>query len=151
MDYVASIVNTPSWAYDLCWYYFAVAAIIAIAGVWSVVNAFMQPAAMQKGLLPMVLTTILSVGVTVVLALLQFWICRGALASSRKEKFAVNCKSRDDCTAVMGEPQPEECECGGRGYCGGCKMRNNMQPQASFAAEFGSVSGSGSGSLAPAM
>jgi len=148
MDILSSLVNTPSWAKDLCWYYFAVAVLVAVYGVWVIVNLVLLPSSVQKNIpvISMVIGTIFSVGVTVVLTLLQFWICRGALGSgsgsgsgSMKEKFAVQCNSKDDCTAVTGQPQGATCDClkrGSEGHCGGCTMQNNMQPQSSFSAQF---------------
>lgn len=140
MEALARVTQIPAWAYDACWYYFAVAALVALSGLVSLVQLFMVPGSLRR-LFPttmMALTIILSIGVTAVLALMQFWICRAALAP-KAEKFAVKCSSDADCTAVMGTPQDSLCSCGGRGLCGGCVMRNDMEPQASFAAEFAPI------------
>lgn len=127
-----SILNTPSWAYDFCYYYAFVAAIVVVSTVWSLVKLNMLPAIAKK-LLPMTsitVTMLLSALVTVVLTMMQFWICRGALNPAKTaEKFAVTCTNGvEDCTAVMGTPQGPDCTCGARGLCGGCVMQNNMQP-----------------------
>jgi hypothetical protein len=139
MDIWSSVVNTPSWAKDLCWYYFAVAALMAVYGLWALIHLFTTVAKKGVSVWPLAIGVILSVGVTVILALLQFWICRGALGAAAKEKFAVQCNSKEDCLAVTGNPQGATCDClkrGSTGHCGGCTMQNNMQPQASFGAQF---------------
>jgi len=126
-----SVLATPSWAYDFCYYYAFVAAIVVVGAIYSLVQLMMLPGLVKK-LMPITsvsLTLILSTIVTVVLTMMQFWICRGALAP-RTEKFAVQCKSQENCTAVMG-PQTQTpdslCTCGGRGFCGGCVMQNDRQ------------------------
>jgi hypothetical protein len=135
-----SILDTPSWAYDFCYYYAFVAAIVVVTSVYSLVKLYMLPA-LAKKFLPITSITIsliLSAIVSVVLTMMQFWICRGALktkenfASKAKavEKFAANCHSGEDCTAIMGTPQPNYAECGGRKKCGGYVMQNNMEPAA---------------------
>ena len=145
METLNRVIQVPSWAYDACWYYFAVAAVVAVYGLFAIVQLFMVPGAIRR-LIPtttMALAIALSVGVSTVLALMQFWICRSALApvaaAATKEKFEVKCSSDADCTAVMGTPQGPLCSCGGRGFCGGCVMQNDMEPQASFAAEFAPI------------
>jgi hypothetical protein len=129
MDQLNTLLTTPGWAYQFCYYYAFVAAIVVVSSLYSLVQLFMVPAVVRK-FLPltfMSLSLVLSALVAVVLTLMQFWICRGALKPTA-EKFAVKCKNTNDCTAVMGVPQDSECECGGRGLCGGCRMRNNMEP-----------------------
>ena len=119
-----SVLATPSWAYEFCYYYAFVAAIVVVSTVYSLFKLLMLPS-LAKKFLPMTslsLTLILSAVVTVVLTMMQFWICRGALKP--KETFAVRCSSTGDCTDVMGLPQNSDCSCGARGLCGGCKMRN---------------------------
>jgi hypothetical protein len=152
MNMLNAVIQVPAWAYDFCYYYFAVAAIIAIFGVYSIVTLFTLPSSTKK-LLPlamMVLSMSLPIVLSVVLGLMQFWICRSALRpSAAKEAFAVKCAKDADCTAVMGTPQGPAasalgmqgslCSCGGRGTCGGCVMQNNMEPQASFSAEFAPI------------
>ncbi len=140
-----AVISVPSWAYDFCYYYLAVAVIIALYGVYGLVQLFMMPGMIKK-FVPMVtiaIGMILSIGLSVVLALMQFWVCRSALSPSaaaaagkKKEGFAVKCSGDADCHAVMGTPQGPTCSCGGRGLCGGCVMNNNMEPQAEFSAEF---------------
>jgi len=128
-----SVLATPSWAYEFCYYYAFVAAIVVVSTVYSLFKLLMLPS-LAKKFLPMTslsLTLILSAVVTVVLTMMQFWICRGALGPREKfknrrliEKFAVRCSGTSDCTNVMGLPQNSDCSCGARGLCGGCKMRN---------------------------
>ena len=142
MEVLNAVIQVPAWAYDFCYYYFAVAAIVAIYSIYSMIQLFLVPNA-YKRFIPF-LSTVLALGlssvVSIVLALMQFWVCRSALkpaaAAAKKEAFAVACKSGEDCTAVAGTPQPSTCSCGGRGVCGGCVMQNNMEPQAEFAAAF---------------
>jgi hypothetical protein len=143
MEMLNAVIQVPAWAYDFCYYYFAVAAIIAVFGVYSIVTLFMLPSSTKK-LLPMALmaiSMILPILLSVVLGLMQFWICRSALrpSAATKESFAVKCAKDADCTAVMGTPQSSLCSCGGRGTCGGCIMQNNMEPQASFSSEFAPI------------
>ena len=115
---------------------------MALYSVYTIVQLFLMPGA-YKRVVPFV-STVLALGlsslVSIVLALMQFWVCRSALkpaaAEAKKEAFAVACKSGEDCTAVAGTPQGSTCACGGRGVCGGCVMQNDMEPQASFAAAF---------------
>lgn len=198
MDALNRIVAIPSWAYDFCWYYAAVAAIVAVYSVWGIVQLFMLPGVVKR----FVPTLGLSIGmalssiVTIVLVMMQFWICRASLAPTRStekfaaksgshamegfaahmksgsyprpmgtegfaahmksgshamnegfaarssgsaayprsigEGFATACKSGADCTAVAGLPQGSDCSCGGRGFCGGCVMQNNMEPSMGY-------------------
>lgn len=136
-----AVISVPSWAYDFCYYYLAVAVIVALYGVYALVQLFMMPGMIRKfvPVMTIAIGMILSIGLSVVLALMQFWVCRSALAPAKaatNEKFAVKCSGDADCQAVMGTPQGPTCSCGGRGLCGGCVMRNNMEPQADFSAEF---------------
>ena len=138
-----SVLATPSWAYDFCYYYAFVAAIVVVSSIYSIVQMLMLPGLVKK-MLPLtsiILAIVLSTVVTVVLTMMQFWICRGALAEKftkeyfedkkakvvTKENFAASCGSEGDCTAIMG-PQPQSqdslCTCGARGFCGGCVMQN---------------------------
>ena len=142
MDVLNTVIQVPSWAYDFCYYYFAVAVIVALYSVYSLVQLFLMPGAYRR-VVPFVSTILalaLSSLVSIVLALMQFWVCRSALkpsaAATKKEPFAVACKSGEDCTAVAGTPQGSTCTCSDRGFCGGCVMQNNMEPQAEFAAAF---------------
>jgi hypothetical protein len=125
-------LNVPSWAYDFCYYYFAVAAIVALYTIYALFELFMMPNAVKRfvPMATMAIALILSGIVSGVLALMQFWVCRSALkGTTGKEKFAVKCDKEEDCTAVMGTPQKSGlCSCGGRGLCGGCVMQNNMEP-----------------------
>lgn len=159
MDVLNAVIQVPSWAYDFCYYYFAVAAIVALYSVYSLVQLFLMPGAYRR-VVPFVSTILalaLSSLVSIVLALMQFWVCRSALkpsagaATAKKETFAVACKSNEDCTAVTGTPQGATCTCGGRGFCGGCVMRNDMEPQAEFAAAFAPFNEGFAGNMAPAQ
>ncbi len=139
---INAVIQVPSWAYDLCWYYFAVAAVVAVLGVTSLVQIFLIPGSVRR-FVPtafLALTIIIAVGINVILALMQFWICRSALKApagpGKKESFAVACSADADCQAVNGAPQGSTCACGGRGVCGGCTFQNNMEPQPSFSADF---------------
>lgn len=122
------LLATPDWAYSFCYYYAFVAAIVVVSSVYSLFKLFTLPA-LAKKLLPITslsISMVLSALVAVVLTMMQFWICRGAL---KPEAFAVKCdQTGTDCTDVMGTPQGPDCTCGGRGFCGGCVMQNNMQP-----------------------
>ena len=130
MEALRRIIEVPSWAYDFCWYYFAVAALMAIYAIWSIVSLLMLPGIVKRFVptMGLVIGNALSAVLLIVVAMMQFWICRSALAPGKKEAFAVACKSGTDCTAVMGTPQPSTCTCSGRGFCGGCVMQNNMEP-----------------------
>ncbi len=149
MDTLKAVITVPSWAYDFCYYYFAMAVIVALYGLYALLQLFTLPGMIKKFVptTTIAIGLILSIGLSVVLSLMQFWICRSALAprgkegfvakgKSGKEHFAVACSSDTDCQAVMGTPQGSGCACGGRGLCGGCTMRNNMEPQAEFSSEF---------------
>lgn len=141
MDMINAVIQVPAWAYDLCWYYFAIAAVVAILGVTSLVQLFLVPGSVRR-FVPtafLALTIIVTVGINVIFALMQFWICRSALrapAAAKKEPFAVACSNDQDCQAVNGTPQGSTCACGGRGVCGGCVFQNNMEPQPSYSADF---------------
>jgi hypothetical protein len=138
-----SVLATPSWAYDFCYYYAFVAAIVVVSSIYSIFQMLMLPGLVKK-MLPLtsiILGIVLSTVVTVVLTMMQFWICRGALGSrtekfmtkeyfedkKAKEHFAASCGAESDCTAIMGsqsQSQDSLCTCGARGFCGGCVMQN---------------------------
>jgi hypothetical protein len=128
MNALDMFIQVPSWAYDFCYYYLAVAAFIAVYSIWALVKVFSLPSMIRKFVptTTVALALIISGGFSVLLTLMQFWVCRSALAP--KEKFAVKCSGDEDCKAVTGEPQGSTCTCGARGLCGGCTMRNNMEP-----------------------
>ncbi len=134
MDIINSLTTKPAWAYTACYYYFFVAGVIGVLGVISILQLILMPNASRNllAILTTSITLVISIAFSAVLVLMQFWICRAAL----KEKFAVSCKDTGDCEAVMGKPQGELCTCGARGLCGGCAMRNNMEPTAEFSAMF---------------
>jgi len=153
MDALNRIVAVPTWAYDFCHYYLALALIIAIYTVWGVVKLLSLPSFVKQALpTPMlVFLMLLSGGISVLLSMMQFWVCRAALhpaAAHEKftnhqktmkltEKFAAKCASDADCLAIAGTQRADSlCSCGGRGLCGSCMMNNNMEPQASFDSSF---------------
>ena len=123
-----AFIKVPSWAYDFCYYHFFLALIIVVSSLWSLVSLFFLPASVKKQTpyvwISVALTIILSGIVTVVLTMMQFWVCRSALAPGRvqrdtKELFATMCKENKDCQAVSSDTDAG-CTCGGRGVCGGC-------------------------------
>ena len=129
-DEAYAILRVPLWAYDMCYYYLAIAIVVMLTSVTGIVAILLVPGAM-KTLMPtmgMVAWFIITGVTSVVISMMQFWICRSALRPGR-EGFAVKCSSVADCTGVMGTPQPSGlCECGARGLCGGCTMQNDMEP-----------------------
>lgn len=130
MDALNRIVKVPSWAYDFCYYYLAVAAIVVIMSLYSLFKLFMLPNIVKRFVptTTMALSLILSGAVTTVLVMMQFWICRSALVpAAGKENFASKCASDADCQAINGS-QGGTCTCGARGLCAGCTMRNNVEP-----------------------
>jgi hypothetical protein len=129
MDALNMIITVPSWAYDFCFYYVAVAAVVTVFSLYTIVKTVMLPAPLLKevGGLGIVLNIVLATVVSVLLTMMQFWICRGALKPV-KESFAVTCSKNEDCTAVMGtQREGSPCTCGDRGFCGGCAMNNHME------------------------
>jgi len=125
------VVNVPSWAYDFCYYYLAVAAAITVLSLYNLVQLVFLPSVVHK-VVPtttIVINLVIATAVTVLLTMMQFWICRSALKpSSGKESFAVTCSKDEDCTAVMGtQAAGAPCTCGARGLCGGCVMNNTME------------------------
>ena len=142
---IKSIIAQPAWAYDFCYYFLAVAVITAVYGVYAIFQMLSLPGLVKRMVptMTVVIALILTIGISVVLAMMQFWVCRSALApgGAKAEKFAVKCASDADCQAVAGMPQGPGCACGGRGLCGGCVMQNNMEPQSSFDAEFAPIEG----------
>jgi hypothetical protein len=156
MDTLKAVVNVPRWAYDFCNYYLIIAVIMALYGVYALIQLFMMPGMIKKFVptTTIAIGLILSIGLSVILSMMQFWICRSALAPSavkekfqavgskngysgvKMEGFADKCSGDGDCTAITGTPQGSMCSCGGRGLCGGCVMRNNMEPQQEFSAQF---------------
>jgi hypothetical protein len=135
---VMALAQTPTWAYDFCYYYMIMAAFVVIYSMWALVQLFSVPSTVKR-MVPVVSVAtaiILSGAVSVVLTMMNFWICRSALKPAT-EKFAVACNGDADCHDVAGVPQnPSLCTCGARGVCGGCVMRNNMEPQMAFIDEF---------------
>jgi hypothetical protein len=79
-------LNVPSWAYDFCYYYFAVAAIVALYTIYALFELFMMPNAVKRfvPMATMAIALILSGIVSGVLALMQFWVCRSRSSAIRK-------------------------------------------------------------------
>lgn len=156
MDAINAVIAVPRWAYDFCNYYLIMAVIMALYGVYALFKLFTLPGMIKKFIptTTIAIGLILSIGLSVVLSMMQFWICKSALAPvagkekfadaagaksgsvKKAEPFAVKCSGDADCQAVMGTPQGSGCSCGGRGLCGGCVMQNNMEPQPEFSSEF---------------
>ena len=125
-----NIMQVPTWAYDFCYYFLALAAVLAVNSVYALVQLFNLPAGLKKAIpfTPTVIALVLSGVLTVILSMMQFWICRSALAP-KNEHFATTCKSAGDCTGVAGTQHPGSmCTCGARGFCAGCTMNSNMEP-----------------------
>ena len=130
MDKLNAIITVPSWAYDFCYYYFAVAAIVVFYTLYAVWQLLTLPGIVKKfvPITSLVISALLSGALVAVTTMMQFWICRKALVPST-EKFAVKCSGTSDCLAVNGtQPPGSTCSCGGRGLCGGCVMNNTMEP-----------------------
>jgi hypothetical protein len=147
MDALDMFVKVPSWAYDFCYYYLAVAAVVVVYSLYSIFQLFMLPAVVQK-VVPVASLTIallISGVVATLLTMMQFWICRSALAPKKEkfacqkmkdtrggpvgvEEFAVQCQKSEDCLAVAGKQHCDKsgCTCGERGLCAGCVMDSNM-------------------------
>ena len=147
MDALDMFVKVPSWAYDFCYYYLAVAAVVVVYSLYSIFQLFMLPAVVQK-VVPVASLTIallISGVVATLLTMMQFWICRSALAPKKEkfacqkmkdtregpvgvEEFAVQCQKSEDCLAVAGTQNGKsDCACGARGLCAGCVMNSNMK------------------------
>ena len=124
------IVTVPSWAYDFCYYYLAVAAVVTVFTIYTLVRLAFLPSIVHK-VVPtteIVINLVVSAVITLLLMTMQFWICRSALKPSKVEKFAVTCGKDEDCTAVAGtQREGSPCTCGARGFCGGCAMNSNME------------------------
>ena len=119
--------KVPAWAYDFCYYFLALAAVIVVSTLYTLVQLVTMPSGLKKAVpfTTTVLVLLLSGVFSVVLAMMQFWICRSALAP---EGFAVTCKKPEDCTAVAGTQSGSLCTCGARGFCAGCTMNSDMEP-----------------------
>jgi hypothetical protein len=103
---VKSVIAQPAWAHDFCYYFLAAAVVTAVYGIYVIFQMMTLPGLIKR-LVPTTSVTIalvLSIGLSVVLSMMQFWICRSALAPSdtKAEKFAVKCASDADCGAVAG-------------------------------------------------
>ena len=110
-----TVIQVPAWAYDFCYYYLFFAIIIAVSSLWSIAHLIMLPSTIKKSLsVPWLIVTMLMSGiVTIVLTMMQFWVCRSALEPRKKEAFASMCGNDMEC-------KQSNCNCGGRGRCGNC-------------------------------
>ena len=125
------VLQVPSWAYDFCYYYAAMAAVVVVYAVYTLIMLFSLPSAVSK-FLPVtgiVISLILSSAVSVVLVMMQFWICRSALAPTT-EKFADKCDTDADCLNINGTQHCDRSlgQCGARKLCGGYYFNGDMKP-----------------------
>jgi hypothetical protein len=131
MDALNMVVQVPSWAYDFCYYYLAVAAVVVVYSLYSIFQLLTLPAVVQKvvPVASLTISLVISGVVATLLTMMQFWICRSALAPRRlAEKFAVQCKTSEECLGVAGTQNGRSsCGCGERGLCAGCVMNSNMK------------------------
>jgi H+/Cl- antiporter ClcA len=85
-------MEVPAWAYDFCYYYMAIAIVTALYGVYAIYRVFTLPSIVQKFVPTVAITLSIALGgvLSVVLAMMQFWICRSALEprGSKKEEAA---------------------------------------------------------------
>lgn len=74
-------MEVPVWAYDFCYYYMALAIISAVYGAYALYRIFSLPNIVQKFVPTIVITLSIVLGsiLSVILAMMQFWICRSAL------------------------------------------------------------------------
>lgn len=155
-----AVVSVPSWAYDFCYYYLALAVVSGVFTVTIVVSLLMLPASARKSLPSplwvMVGAMMLNGLVTVVLTMMQFWICRSALSPSKKEGFLspITTESTSGLAPNHGKKHHTKqlnvkepfavactttgdcqaatsdttsgCTCGARGFCAGCIERNTQ-------------------------
>jgi hypothetical protein len=124
-----NLSQPPSWVASGCYIFLAVAIVLAISAVYNVFILYSLPASVVKGipLLPTAITLLLSAGLSILLAMMQHWMCT-AVFPVKTEAFAVPCKNDAECVAVMGSPQRDYAACGARGTCGSYTMQNNMEP-----------------------
>ena len=74
-------MEVPAWAYDFCYYYMAIAVITAFYGAYAIYRMFSLPNIVKKFVPTTILTLSIALGaiLSVVLSMMQFWICRSAL------------------------------------------------------------------------
>jgi hypothetical protein len=74
-------MEAPAWAYDFCYYYMAVAILAALYGAYAIYRIFTLPSIVQKFVPTVAITLSIAFGaiLSIVLAMMQFWICRSAL------------------------------------------------------------------------
>ena len=84
------VVKVPAWAYDFCYYYLAVAAVVVVYSLFTLGRLVMLPSLVKKAVpvTAVAVSLILSGAVTVLLTMMQFLVCRSELAP-RTVKFAV--------------------------------------------------------------
>lgn len=124
-----NVIQPPTWVASGCYIFLAIAIVLAVYAVYNVFVLYGLPASVVKGipLLPVAISLLLSAGLSILLAMMQFWIC-STVFPAKTEAFAVPCKTNEDCSAVMGAPQRDYAACGARGTCGSYTMQNNMEP-----------------------
>ena len=151
MDYVVSV---PSWAFDFCYYYLALSALVLVSTVYIVFKLLLLSPSERKHLpLPvtyLVLFNLMNGVVTVVLGMMQFWICRSALAPTQnqnqkqegflnkiraqhKKDTFVDCATTEDCQKAVGNKSPS-CTCGARGLCAGCNYTPSIDGSGDYPA-----------------
>lgn len=124
-----NVSQPPSWVASGCYIFLAVAIVVGIFAIYNVFVLYGLPASVVKGvpLLPVAISLLLSAALSILLAMMQHWMCT-TVFPAKTEAFAVPCQTNQDCTAVMGSPQRDYAACGARGSCGGYTMQNNMEP-----------------------
>lgn len=99
-----AVTTPPSWAYDFCYYFLGAAAVITVASIYSLVLLWSMPSKKGVPIVWVSVNIVASAVVAVVLTMMQFWVCRSALAPKTVERFFAGA----------------ECSCGGAGTCPVC-------------------------------
>ena len=102
-----NLSQPPSWVASGCYIILAVAIVVGIFAIYNVFVLYGLPASVVKGvpLLPVAISLLLSAALSILLAMMQHWMCT-TVFPAKTEAFAVPCNNNQDCTAVMGSPQP---------------------------------------------
>ena len=124
-----NVSQPPSWVASGCYIFLALAIVIGIYAVYQVFLLYSLPASVVKGisLLPISISLLLSAALSILLAMMQHWMCT-TVFPAKTEPFAVPCKTSEECARVGGAPQPGYEACQARGSCGGYTIQNNMEP-----------------------
>lgn len=124
-----NVSQPPSWVASGCYIFLALAIVIGIYAVYQVFLLYSLPASVVKGisLLPISISLLLSAALSILLAMMQHWMCT-TVFPAKTEAFAVPCKTSEECARVGGAPQPGYEACQARGSCGGYTIQNNMEP-----------------------